>query len=513
MSVIHYTPPPIVKAFIKKYLPGELFYTWIVGPYGSAKTTGAFFKLAYMASLQAKSPDGIRYSHAVVVRNTLPQLRDSTLVSWNYWFQDGVAGEWKASDNIFILRYSDVECKVLFRPLDTPADVARVLGLEVTFAIIDEFREIPRAIIEGLSGRLGRFKPPGDVGCTNFGMWGQSNPGTEDVWWFDHLHGKVDPETGVFEGCVQVRFPTNEDAQRAYQAMAGVPSDDATQVDARGVVSHTNNSWYYKQPSGNAADAENIEHLPAGYYANLAKNKSREWIAQYIDAEWGFSISGKAVVRTFKANLHLSHGLRYNPYAPIVVGLDPGLGGAALILAQQDLFGRVLVLGEIVTQGKAATELMTLLKQYLAARFPNARVILAPDPASANRSSNDKKAVVDTLKKHFAVSIETNNRLPLRLDAIEHYATKLTEEGPALLIDPDHCPVLVRALKGGWRYAVDIKKDEVKGAEPEKNRWSHPGDAFGYVCRYFHRGALRVERQGNSSFHPPAYSGSEYHMQ
>ena len=98
-ALINYTPPPIVSAYIKRYLPGELFYDWIVGPYGSAKTTGMFFKLAYMASLQEPSPDGIRYSRAVVVRNTMPQLRDSTLQSWDYWFKDGQAGKWIASEN------------------------------------------------------------------------------------------------------------------------------------------------------------------------------------------------------------------------------------------------------------------------------------------------------------------------------------------------------------------------------------------------------------------------------
>ena len=509
-QVIDYTPPPIVNAFIKKYVPGELFYTWIVGPFGSAKTTGSFFKLVYLASMQAKSPDGTekpgeankgtRYSRAVIVRNTFPQLRDNTLVSWGYWFQDGIAGDWKASENKFTLKFSDVECEVLFRALDTPADVARVLGLEVTFAIIDEFREIPKPIIESLSGRLGRYKPPGDVGCTNYGMWGASNPGTEDNWWFDHLHGKRDAE-GRFRGCVQVKFPLNDVAQKAYEAFEGV-QDDA-------------NSWYFVQPSGFAADAENLDHLPKGYYKNLAKDRSTEWIKQFIDAEWGFSISGKPVVHTFRPDLHIAKSeLRFNAYLPLIVGLDPGLGGAALIFMQQDLLTRLAVLGEIVTQGKAATELIGMLNAYVRARFTNARLIIVPDPAAANRSMNDKKAVVDTFKAKFNVVIETNNRLPLRLNAIDHFASRLVEGRPALQIDPVHCPTLVRALKGGWRYGIDVKKDEIKGAEPEKNQWSHPGDAFGYGCRYFHKGALREERSGSSPLTLPNYAnqGSEYHV-
>ena len=90
--------------------------------HNSGKTTGLFFKLAYMAKLQAPGLDGIRRTRAVVVRNTASQLRDTTLASWNYWFKDGQAGTWHATATKFVLRFDDVECEVLFRPLDTPDD-------------------------------------------------------------------------------------------------------------------------------------------------------------------------------------------------------------------------------------------------------------------------------------------------------------------------------------------------------------------------------------------------------
>jgi hypothetical protein len=54
--MINYTPPDTINDFIKDFIPGELFYDWIVGPVGSGKTTGIFMKLCYMASLQAPDP-------------------------------------------------------------------------------------------------------------------------------------------------------------------------------------------------------------------------------------------------------------------------------------------------------------------------------------------------------------------------------------------------------------------------------------------------------------------------
>ena len=273
-DIIDYQPPPILRAFIKDYRPGELFYSWVVGPYGSGKTTADFFKLCYMAGLQAPGPDGIRHSRAVVVRNTGNQLKDTTIASWNLWFKDGQAGQWKATERNFILRFSDVECEVMFRPLDTPDDIARVLSLEVTFAILDEFVQIPKEIVDALSARVGRYPSKRDGGATNWGIWGSSNPDLEDNWWFDYLHGESVRKFGVEE-----------------------------KTDAIAV--------YFKQPSGMSDEAENLENLPpfeAGnheYYINQAKGKSDAWKRQFIDAEWGFSQAGRPVVASFRDH-HIS---------------------------------------------------------------------------------------------------------------------------------------------------------------------------------------------------------------
>jgi len=440
---VNYVPPPTIREFIRDYSPGELFFNWIIGPVGSGKTTGIFFKLAYMASLQEKSPrDGIRRSRAVIVRNTMPQLRDTTITSWNYWFKDPQAGNWRASESKFTLKFNDVECEVLFRPLDTPDDVARVLSLEVTFAILDEFVQIDKSIVEALAARCGRFPPPIDGGATNWGMWGSSNPGNEDSWWYELL-------------------------------------EDNPPV----------NYAYYKQPSGFSPDAENVENLPGKvmYYKSLAEGKSEHWVKQFIEVCWGYSLDGTPVLKTYQSPIHVSKKpLRYNPFLPLVAGLDPGLAGSALIFGQMDMDGRLLVLSELVQKGYGVDRLITeRLRPHLRLKYPNLReFMISPDPAATGRSNSDEKAVIDTLKKHkipfkFA---DMNNSLATRVQAMEYFSTRLTPNGPALLLDPE-LKALPRALQTGWRYK--IKKDNEQTSEPEKNQWSHPADGFGYLCKWF----------------------------
>ena len=160
-EAINYTPPATVSDLIES----EKFYNFIVGPVGSSKTTGILFKIVYHATRQRPSPvDGIRRSRWVVVRNTLPQLKDTTINSFMTWFKHGEAGKWIASSTTFVFKFGDVEAEVLFRPLDTPDDVNRVLSLEVTGAILDEFVEIPKEIVEALSGRCGRYPSAKDGG-------------------------------------------------------------------------------------------------------------------------------------------------------------------------------------------------------------------------------------------------------------------------------------------------------------------------------------------------------------
>lgn len=491
-SLIDYTPPDTISRFIKDYRPGELFQNWIIGPVGSGKTTGIFMKLIYMAGLQAPGPDGIRRTRAVIVRNTGQQLQDTTLNSWFTWFKPGQAGSWEITRKQFTLRFGDVECEVLFRPLDTPQDVARVLSLEVTFAICDEYVELPQAIIDALSARCGRYPSKVMGGATNWGMWGASNPSVEDNWWFEYLHGA--------QGVIQ--------PGEGQSLFGRLPTD-------------TRNTRYFLQPSGFSPLAENTENLPGGrdYYTNQAKNKSEAWVRQFLEAEWGYSVAGRPVVQSFNAKVHVSKTpLRFDPNLPLIGGYDPGIGGAAMTFGQQDLEGRLHVLGEITTSGVGAARFISeRLKPYLARRFPELRpgeFIIAPDPAANNRSPNDESTILAVIKRHFPVSIETNNRLPLRLDAIDHFASRMTYGMPALIIDEQHCPHLIRALKGGWRYALD-SKEQLKGggdAKPEKGPLSHVGDSFGYLARYYHRSALKATQWGGAKpFIPPKFA-NQYHF-
>jgi hypothetical protein len=489
MAIIDYNPAPTVKEFIKHFKPRQFFADWIIGPVGSGKTTGIFFKLAFLASQQAKSPvDGKRRVRAVVVRNTLPQLQDTTIVSWNIWFKSGEAGTWHATDKRFVLRFADVECEVLFRALDTADDVARVLSLETTFVIIDEFVQIPKEIVDALAARCGRFPSQKDGGATNWGMWGSSNPGNEDDWWYDAL-------------------------QAADQFVTGETSEERQlRINEAILAGKKPTNWtYFQQPPGNSEEAENIGNLPGGrqYYVSLAADHSDAWVRQFIGVEWGYSISGTPVIATFNYELHVAkQPLLYQPGLPLVGGYDPGMN-SAMIIGQLDMHGRLLVLDELVQRDMGAQRFMeSRLQPMMRIKYPQANFTISPDPASGQRAQSDEKTVLSVIARYYRVKVaDSNNRLPGRVDAIEHYTTRLTPAGPALLIDP-RCRTLIRALRSGWRYAKTQKGDIAP--LPLKNEYSHPGDAFGYLCKYFYKG-MRGEQRRKEIGTMPTFANS-YHV-
>ena len=412
----------------------------------SSKTTGIMFKILYHATRQEPSPvDGIRRTRFVVVRNTMPQLRDTTISSFMTWFKPGEAGEWQATKNNFVFKFGDVECEVLFRPLDTADDVQRVLSLEVTGAVLDEFVDIPKEIVEALSARCGRFPSALHGGATWWGMWGASNPGNQDSWWYDWLD-----------------------------------------IDGNGT--RPANMNYFEQPSGLSPDAENIENLPGkrNYYTNLMVGKTTEWINQFIHVRWGYSLSGTPVFKMFNRDLHVAkHPLQFNPWLPLVIGFDAGLTPSA-IFGQQDANGRINVLHEITSENTGARRFCReYLKPALATKFPGLKsIILCADPAVVQRSQTDEKSVLQILEEELQIKVHPaySNTLADRIDAVDNYLSRLTEVGPAYLVDPS-CKVLINGFTAGYRYSRNTKG--VTSASPEKNKYSHPHDANQYMCMAF----------------------------
>lgn len=448
---IVYTPPPTIQ----RYMLDDSFVRIIMGPIGSGKTSGSIMEILRRCSQQPRSKaDGLRYSRWVVVRNTTPQLRDTTIKSFLYWVPDTVIGTWRTTEKVFHLNYDDVRAEIMFRPLDGPQDIGNLLSLELTGAYLNECREIHPEIINPLLGRLGRYPAQGSTEEPYwYGLIGDTNPPNIESWWWAMMEN-LDPHDR--------NHPKKE------------------------------NGWkVFKQPSGRSANAENTAHLPPDYYST--DGKSEDYIRVYIDGDYGRSNGGFPVYdRIFVPSMHVSETpltpIRSGAY-PIVVGLDFGRTPAAAI-CQYDYRGRLLILDEIVSQNMGIETFCRdlLLPKLRSEEYSGLLIVVVGDPAGVQKSQVSEECPFDVLKRMGFGSVRPaiSNNPARRQGAMENLLLQ-QEDGKGRVLIDKKAKTLINGLSFGYVYgqtrAGELRQVGEKGRPSVvKNMYSHICEAAEYVA-------------------------------
>lgn len=433
-SVTNYVASKTIASFMRSDAPVRL----VLGPVGGGKSVGCIMEIARRAKMQAPARDGIRRTRWVIVRNTYQMLRDTTLATWKEWFPPGVAGTWKESEMKFTLQFEDVIAEVLFRALDDPDDVRRLLSLEISGGFVNESRDVPLEIITALRSRCGRYPSKKEGGPTWHGLLLDSNPPSKDSW-IHRLFEEEKPE-----------------------------------------------GWeIYKQPGGLDPGAENTENLPPNYYADMMSGADPEWVNVHVHGQYGRSKQGMPVYEsTWKTSFHTRDQLLVIGGAPIVIGLDAGRTPAAAFL-QKDPKGRILLLDELTSENMGMENfLATKVKPLISQRFPGHRLLVAADPACWQKSQLNEKSVADIIKAagfYLPKPYDMSNRLAPRLQAVEGLLRQQIDGEAMFLVDKTRCPQAVAGFEHGFRYKK--KKDGQYEETPEKNFHGHLAEALQYGCQ------------------------------
>lgn len=236
--------------------------------------------------------------------------------------------------------------------------------------------------------------------------------------------------------------------------------------------------------------------IDLGYKADPEK-RSKEWEdavraslpAWQFEMEYGESWSahvGKKVFPDFRKGFHSTkETIRPEPGLPLLCGIDFGLT-PAVILCQ--LIGTQLrVFKEFIEQDGSIRKLGPTVLAWLRINYPDflreGMFFTFVDPAGNQRSQVDETTCIRELHKQGFFGIRPGPMLwEERRQAVESFLTRVSKEGPALLVSERDCPLLFEGLAGGYRYPdsyLDVAPDK---ARPVKDRFSHPADAFQYVC-------------------------------
>lgn len=434
---VDYSPPPSLVPF----LTCENFISLIAGPVGSGKSSAAVMKIAYMAKMMKAGSDGIRRSRCVVVRNTNQMLTDATIPTFTTWFPEGVAGTYARTNKVFTMRFDDVECEVLFRGLDDANDVRRLLSLEVSFGMLDEYREIHPDIFNALQGRVGRYPSMAKGGCVkddgtpHAHVWGATNAPDMDTFWEKYM--TEPPETASI----------------------------------------------YLQPDALSDENDWKQNLIEGYYEKLAQGKTPDWVDVYIRNKFGRSLAGSAVYeRSFVEDFHVAQDELFPVPAsdnPIIVGIDFGRTPCA-VFKQRDIRGRVLTLSEVTSENMGIeTFIREKLTPHVARKYPGFEMVCAPDPAGFMKQQLNELTLVDALKKAGYKCVKPpSNKPEYRISAVERLLSQQIE-GQAMYLVDKSCTMLLKGFRHGYRYKK--KRNGELEDKPDKNEYSHIHDANQYA--------------------------------
>ena len=446
----------------------------IEGPVGSGKSVGSCLRLQRHAYEQLPSPDGIGYSRWIIVRNTKPQLKDTTIKTWLEVFPESMYGPMLHGDNLshvwkFKPRGRDwpIHAEFLFRALDDAKDVANLLSLEATGFWFNECREIAEEILTHAGRRL-RYRN-GERPSTWAGIIGDTNP-----WDTEHY------------------------------------------LEER-LVTKPREGWrHFQQPGGMDPDAENLCNLEQtaetivlpfddprridqgrNYYRKALIDYSADDARVYVHAKRGITRSGKPIYTEFNDRIHVKQ-FELDPRLPLRLGIDFGRTPAATV-AQRSVFGQWRVRYELCSEDMGVKAFGQELKRFLSDKFPQGYEIeqLTGDPAGNERDGSDNTAFMLLAASGFDMARPASTNEPsIRIGTVNESFGRLVNGEPALLIHPD-CKVLRRACVDGYHY----RKLQVAGNryddKPNKNQWSHVAEALQYLLLGGGEGKAHVKRAGN----------------
>lgn len=452
MAVITY----VAEATAKLFHRSDAFVRGLRGPIGTGKSVTCCMEIMRRAREQEPF-QGVRRSRWAAIRNSYPELKSTTIKTWQDWVPEDVAPmRWDAPiTSVFTANLPDgtrIECEVMFISLDRPADVKKLKSLDLTGGWINEASELPKAILDMLTGRVGRYPGKAQGGASWSGIIMDTNSPDDDHWWYD---------------IAEVTKPEGYE----FFAQPGALLREGTR--------------YVPNPA-----AENVQNHILGYeyWLRQIPGKDAQWIKVFILGEYGSVHDGKPVYPEYNDTLHVAE-IEPIQGVPLDIGMDFGLTPAAVI-TQNDVRGRLLIIDELCGEDMGISgfledvlipQLMKVYPEWWAKKDTLIRVF--GDPAGAQRAQTDEKSCFDEVKATgLKIRPAKSNAWLPRRGSVAWFLSKLSAGKPLFLIDPV-CKALRKGFNGGYKYRrIQVIGEERYTEEPMKNSYSHPHDALQYVA-------------------------------
>lgn len=477
-------------------LVSQAAFSGIMGPVGSGKSHGCSSWILAHANMQRVQKDGYKKSRYAVIRNTGPELKSTTIKTFEGIFPAGPHGRPVYSAPItyritFPPRHGmpGLDCEVIFLALDNVQDIRKLLSLELTGAFINEGREIVGPVVDALIGRIGRYPSMAHGGCVNPQVIADTNAPDEDSWWHDRFEKNNMPQKFVLPDGTEIDLTNRLFTQPpAVLELSEISGNRFESIEPRfeyiyeqaEIIEAAGKFW------GINPEAENLANLDPAYYARQLVGSDLKYIQVMLQAKYGFFQIGKPVVPEFNHDVQIQD-IPVLKEQPLILGLDIGGGTLqpAAVVGQRHPRGNWLIHSECIGEDMGVENFARVLAQHIHERYEGMEVkVLWLDPAAEKRDELFENKIVEYLraKPHrFPAKTAPTNDWRVRRQAIADPCNRMIDGKSGLLIHK-RCKKLINGLKGKW----DFRKLQTSGVEafaetPSKNEYSHPCDALGYL--------------------------------
>lgn len=462
-QTISYSPPgPVAAAFHKS----EAFVRGIKGPVGSGKSSTCCMEIM-RHTLKQKPFNGVRRARWAVIRNTYPELKSTTIKTWQTWFNDEIAPmKWDApiTSTIKIKDCGDgcsLDLEIIFIALDKASETGKLRSLELTGAWINEASEVPKEVFDMVTQRVGRFPSKMQGGPIHPCVILDTNPPDDDHWYYKFAEEDTPAGWDFFD-------------------------------QPGGLIREMNGETVTYRPN---PLAENVFNLPHGYnyYLNMLGGKTDDWIKVFVLGQYGTTADGKPVYPEYNDKIHVAPGpIEPNRMLPLLLGWDFGLTPACII-GQLSPLGQLCILEELVSEDMGIRQFASdIVKPRLLNIYHGMRLISRGDPAGMIRAQTDERTCYMELQEVGIASepADTNDFIPRR-ESVAFFLNRMAGGEPGFLLSPD-CRTLRKGFIGGYRYERLKVAGERYRDRPIKDRFSHPHDALQYLCLAAREGGKNV---------------------
>lgn len=445
----------------------DTFVKLVMGPYGSGKSTICVHEIVRHACRMPRWKNGRRRAKWIIIRNTSGELQSTTLQTWLTWFGD--LGDIKKRqkplltyEHTFNDGFGIIELELVFIALDRDEDIRKLKSIEATAAYINEVSEVPQSVLHHLIGRV-NHRYPSQSFCSEpywSGIICDTNPPDEDHWIYKDFELNPTENYRIFHqpsGLIQ-----NEDGSFAK--------------DIKGN--------YIANPA-----CDNYGNLSPDYYVKLAEKRSQGFIKVYCAGKYGLVELGRRVYPEYNDDLHSVPKIDAIQGLPIHLGWDFGFTPACIVF-QITTRGQIRVLKEYVAEDMGIKSFAkNVVLPSLPILFPYNKIGKSTgDPAGmAGEGIMEELSCIGELN---ALGINTNpastNDIDVRINSVKYFLNSMIDGQPAFVLDRIQCPVFRKGFINGYHFKrMSISGDERYQDKPNKNRFSHPHDAFHYGAMEF----------------------------